>query len=51
VVTAGVHVLSPGQKISIYKPKVALGGMDAAQAAPDTVANTAAAAASTAAAQ
>jgi membrane fusion protein, multidrug efflux system len=51
VVTAGVHVLSPGQKISIYKPKVALGGMDAAQAAPDTLANTAAAAASTAAAQ
>jgi membrane fusion protein, multidrug efflux system len=51
VVTAGVHVLSPGQKVTIYKPKVPVAGMDAAQAAPETIANTATSAASTAAAQ
>lgn len=51
VVVAGVHVLSPGQKVSIYKPKVALAGVDAAQAAPETVANAAAPAASAATAQ
>jgi membrane fusion protein, multidrug efflux system len=51
VVTAGVHVLSPGQKVTIYKPKVPVAAMDAAQAAPETVANTATSVASTAAAQ
>lgn len=51
VVTAGVHVLSPGQKVTIYKPKGALAIMDTAQAAPEIVANSAAPAASAAAAQ
>ena len=51
VVVAGVHVLSPGQKVSIYKPKGALAGVDATQAAPETVANAAAPAAGAAAGQ
>lgn len=51
VVTAGVHVLSPGQKVTIYKSKVPAAGMNAAQAAPESVANSAAPAASAAAAQ
>jgi membrane fusion protein, multidrug efflux system len=51
VVTAGVHVLSPGQKVSIYKPKGTLASADAAPTAPETVANAAAPVASAAAAQ
>lgn len=51
VVTAGVHVLSPGQKVSIYKEKSAVAGADAAQAAPETVAPAAAKAASETAAK
>lgn len=51
VVTAGVHVLSPGQKVTIYKEKVALDRVDAAQEAPETVANAVAVAASATAAQ
>ena len=34
VVAAGVHVLSPGQKVTIYQPKKALPGAEGAQAAP-----------------
>ena len=37
VVSAGVHVLSAGQKVSIYKPNVALGLIDKAQEAPDLI--------------
>jgi membrane fusion protein, multidrug efflux system len=51
VVTAGVHVLSPGQRVTIYKQKVPAAGMESAQAAPESVANSAAPAASAAAAQ
>lgn len=39
VVAAGVHVLQPGQKVTIYKQKVPAGVMDTAQAAINTVAN------------
>lgn len=39
VVSAGVHVLSPGQKVSIYKEKVALAPVNTAQEATKTVAN------------
>ncbi len=39
VVTAGVHVLSPGQKVTIYKEKGATGPADAAQAASNKVAD------------
>ena len=42
VVSAGVHVLSPGQKVSIYLGKVPAGQEMRAQAAPDSVAYTAA---------
>ncbi|OYU42917.1 MAG: hypothetical protein CFE44_21275 [Burkholderiales bacterium PBB4] len=38
VVVAGVHVLSPGQKVSIYKEKSAAQAVDSAGAAPKTVA-------------
>ncbi|HCX82234.1 MAG: efflux transporter periplasmic adaptor subunit [Curvibacter sp. RIFCSPHIGHO2_12_FULL_63_18] len=38
VVIAGVHVLSPGQKVSIYKEKMPLAPVGAAQAAPEIVA-------------
>lgn len=41
VVTAGVHVLSPGQKVMIYKEKQALAPVDHTQAAIDSVANAA----------
>lgn len=51
VVTAGVHVLSPGQKVSIYKEKSAVAGAGTAQAAPETVAPAAAKAASETAAK
>jgi multidrug efflux pump subunit AcrA (membrane-fusion protein) len=38
VVVAGVHVLSPGQKVSIYKQKQAVPPADSAQAAMNSVA-------------
>lgn len=42
VVIAGVHVLSPDQKVTIYKPKVALAPVASAVAAPSLVASDAA---------
>ena len=39
VVSAGVHVLSAGQKVTIYKDKWASAQSKQAQAAPDSVAN------------
>lgn len=45
VVATGVHVLSPGQKVTIYQPKSTLEQTGKAQAAPESVANTAASAA------
>lgn len=45
VVVAGVHVLSPGQKVSIYREKGAVAPMQPAQEAMDTVAPAAAASA------
>ncbi len=44
VVSAGVHVLSPGQKVSIYRPNGAANSASAAQAAPDSLAKPGAAA-------
>ena len=41
VVTAGVHVLSPGQQVSIYKPNGSLAPVNAAQSATESVANAA----------
>lgn len=38
VVSAGVHVLSPGQKVTVYKEKKAVAPVEAAQAAIKTVA-------------
>lgn len=38
VVSAGVHVLSPGQKVTIYQPKVPAVQTNRAQAAPDLIA-------------
>lgn len=38
VVVAGVHVLTPGQKVSIYKEKVPLAFVSKAQTAPSNVA-------------
>jgi len=38
VVSAGVHVLSPGQKVSIYQSKVPFAQMEQAQAAPNLIA-------------
>lgn len=38
VVSAGVHVLSPGQKVTIYKEKVAAPRAEPAQPAPNSVA-------------
>jgi len=38
VVSAGVHVLSPGQKVSIYQSKASLAQRGLAQAAPDSIA-------------
>jgi multidrug efflux system membrane fusion protein len=49
VVVAGVHVLSPGQKVTIYKEKVPVAPVDSAQAAPTSVARAAPAAATSAA--
>jgi membrane fusion protein, multidrug efflux system len=40
VVSAGVHVLQPGQKVSIYQEKKVLPQVDTAQAAINNVANT-----------
>ena len=45
VVSAGVHVLSPGQKVTIYKEKGVVASTGAAQAAMNSVANPAPAAA------
>ena len=39
VVSAGVHVLSPGQKVTIYKPKEAAAPANVAQEAPKNVAS------------
>jgi RND family efflux transporter MFP subunit len=39
VVTAGVHVLSPGQQVSIYKPNGSLAPVNAARAATESEAN------------
>ena len=39
VVTAGVHVLSPGQKVTIYEQKVPVAPVARAQTAIDSVAN------------
>ena len=41
VVSAGVHVLSPGQKVSIYQEKVPAAPVDKAQSAINTGANSA----------
>jgi len=43
VVIAGVHVLSPGQKVTIYKDKQALAPVSAASAAANSIASSAAA--------
>jgi hypothetical protein len=43
VVSAGVHVLSPGQKVTIYQPKVAAALAPPAQTAINPVASAAAA--------
>jgi multidrug efflux system membrane fusion protein len=43
VVSAGVHVLSPGQKVTIYQPKVAMAQSSPAQTAINPIANAAAA--------
>ncbi|APW42498.1 efflux RND transporter periplasmic adaptor subunit [Rhodoferax saidenbachensis] len=51
VVIAGVHVLSPGQKVTVYKAKGPVAPADAAQAAPETVAPAVAKAASETAAK
>ena len=48
VVSAGVHVLSPGQKVSIYKEKVAPAQDERAQEAIKSVANSSAPSASSA---
>jgi len=50
VVSAGVHVLSPGQKVTIYKEKEAAAPASNAQEATKTIAQPASAAASGAAA-
>ena len=51
VVSAGVHVLSPGQKVTIYQPKVAVAPASPAQAAINSIANAASAAAPASAAK
>jgi membrane fusion protein, multidrug efflux system len=50
VVSAGVHVLSPGQKVSIYQPSVAVAGASPAQTAINSVATPVAAPAAASAA-
>jgi len=49
VVSAGVHVLSPGQKVTIYQPNTPVAQEGRAQTAPDSIANQAAAVAAAAA--
>ena len=49
VVSTGVHVLTPGQKVVVFQPKSAPGQSGQAQAATKTVANDAAAAAASSA--
>lgn len=44
VVSAGVHVLSPGQKVTIYRPSVAVTTTSPAQTGPDSMAKPATAA-------
>ena len=39
VVAAGVHVLAPGQKVTVYQSKEALAQSQKAPAAPDSIAN------------
>ena len=39
VVATGVHVLSPGQKVTVYQPKTAVAPVNQAPAATDSVAN------------
>ena len=39
VVVAGVHVLAPGQKVTVYQSKQALAKAQPAPAAPDSIAN------------
>ncbi len=51
VVTAGVHVLAPGQKVSIYQSKMAPAQVDAAQAAIPSVAPASASASASSAAK
>lgn len=51
VVSAGVHVLAPGQKVSFYKPKVALAHSLPAQGAINSEANPAAGTATSSAAR
>ena len=48
VVVAGVHVLSPGQKVTVYKEKTALAQVKPAGVAMNSVANPASAASATA---
>jgi hypothetical protein len=43
VVSAGVHVLSPGQKVTIYQPKLAAAHASPAQTAINPIASAAAA--------
>jgi hypothetical protein len=38
VVSAGVHVLSPGQKVTIYQSKVPVAQQSQRQVAPDSIA-------------
>ena len=45
VVSAGVHVLSPGQKVTIYQPKVAAAPVPVGQTATNSIASSAPAAA------
>ena len=40
VVAAGVHVLSPGQKVSIYQSNMPVTQAERAQEAPDSIAKT-----------
>jgi RND family efflux transporter MFP subunit len=50
VVSAGVHVLSPGQKVTIYQSKVPVAQQTRAQEAPDSIAKPAPAASAASAA-
>ena len=50
VVASGVHVLAPGQKVTVYQPKTGSVGVEQATAATQNVANSAAASAASSAA-